>query len=299
MAPAGAATAALEAWAGGLPVAAEGPMPLRIPLWPPGRLTEAGEDAPCLEAYLVPSPEAPRAAMVVCPGGGYGHLAAHEAGPVAVWLNGVGISAFVLRYRIAPHRHPAPLEDAQRALRLVRHRATAWDLDPGRLGMLGFSAGGHLTATAGTYWDRGRSADPDPVERQGCRPDLMVLCYPVISLTRLAHEGTRRNLLGAQPAPDDCAALSLETQVTAQTPPAFVWHTADDVAVSVEHSLGFAAALCRGGVPFELHVYESGRHGLGLAGGDRDVGSWTVRCATWLAKRGFGTGTATVRPRPR
>lgn len=269
-------------------MAGEGPMPLRIPLWPPGRLPEAGDDAPCLEAHLLASPEAPRAAMVICPGGGYGGLAAHEATPVAAWLNRLGISAFVLRYRVAPHRHPAPLEDAQRALRLVRHRATAWGLDPGRVGMLGFSAGGHLTATAGTYWDRGRLADADPVERQGCRPDLMVLCYPVISLSCLPHEGTRRNLLGSRPSEADCAALSLETQVTAQTPPAFVWHTADDAAVSVEHSLGFATALRRGGVPFELHVYEAGRHGLGLAAGDRDVGDWTTRCAAWLQRRGFG-----------
>ncbi len=274
----------------------QGPMPLRVPLWPPGRLPEAGDDAPCLEAYLLGSPESPRAAVVVCPGGGYGQLAPHEAAPVARWLNRAGISAFVLRYRLAPHRHPEPLQDAQRALRLVRHRATAWGLDPGRLGILGFSAGGHLAATAGTYWDRGRSADPDPVERQGCRPDLLVLCYPVISFTDLAHEGTRRNLLGAQPSPVDCAALSLETQVTAQTPPAFIWHTADDAAVPVEHSLQFAGALRRAGVPFALHVYESGRHGLGLAGGDPDVGSWTVRCAAWLSRRGFGGRPAGAPP---
>jgi acetyl esterase/lipase len=233
---------------------------------------------------------APRPAVVVCPGGGYAGLAPHEGLPVARWLCGLGVDAFVLRYRVAPHRHPAPLQDAQRALRTVRHRAGEWGVDPGRVGILGFSAGGHLAATAGTHGDPGNAAAADPVERQSSRPDLMVLCYAVLTFGPFGHEGSLRNLLGPDAPPALRASLSLETRVREDTPAAFLWHTADDQGVPVENSLLFAMALRRAGVPFALHVFEHGRHGLGLAEEDPDVGAWTVRCEAWLAAHGFGSG---------
>jgi acetyl esterase/lipase len=263
-----------------------------VPLWPsgqvPGALGDGEPDVPLMRPYLVGG-GIPRGAMVVCPGGGYAGLAPHEGTPVARWLNRIGVSAFVLRYRVAPYRHPWPLADAQRAIRLIRHRAAEWGIDPGRVGILGFSAGGHLAGMAATGWDQGDPTAPDPVERHGCRPDLAVLCYPVLTMSAACrHEGSMRNLLG----PDAPEALrreaSVELRATAQTPPIFMWHTADDAGVPVENCLLLAAALARRKVPFALHVYERGRHGLGLAEDDPDVGSWTERCAAWLRAHGFG-----------
>jgi acetyl esterase/lipase len=269
--------------------------PLR--LWPEGAVPGARgaepPDVPTITPHLAAGggPE-PRAAIVVCPGGGYASLAPHEGAPVARWLNGLGVNAFVLRYRVAPYGHPWPLADAQRAIRTVRHRAAAWGVDPARVGILGFSAGGHLAATAATHFDAGDAAAADPVERMSSRPDLAILCYAVITLEQFRHEGSMRNLIGAQPTAELRRRLSAEQQVTADTPPAFLWHTADDAAVPVENSLLFAAALSRFRVPFALHVFERGRHGLGLAQDDPDVGGWTDRCALWLAGHGFGRGGA-------
>jgi acetyl esterase/lipase len=226
-----------------------------------------------LTPYLVDGP-GPHPAMVVCPGGGYRRHAPHEREPVARWLNGLGIAAFVLEYRVAPQRHPAPLEDATDAIRTVRQRAAEWRVDPSRVGILGFSAGGHVAASAGTL-----AEDPSG------RPDLVVLCYPVISFGEHRHDGSMLNLLGDDPPADAQAALSLETRVSAETPPAFLWHTAEDGAVPVENSLLFAAALARHDVPFALHVFPHGRHGLGLAEGEPEVGAWTSLCAAWLRAR--------------
>lgn len=258
-------------------------------LWPegaPGALGNAAEDRPRLVPYLVEGGSR-RAAVVVCPGGGYAKRAAHEGEPVARWLNGLGISAFVLHYRVAPYRHPSPLQDAQRALRLVRHRADEWQIDPNRVGILGFSAGGHLAATASTLFDDGNPDSPDPIERQSCRPTAAVLCYPVISFLQFTHLGSMRNLLGDNPTVPLRRALSAEQNVTTQTPPTFLWHTADDAGVSVVNSLLYAQALGQQGIPFALHVFPYGRHGLGLAQDDRQVGAWTALCATWLAGLGF------------
>jgi acetyl esterase/lipase len=261
-----------------------------LALWPEGAVPLATGsnpgDRPTLTPYLLP-PGPARAAVVICPGGGYAGLAAHEAAPVARWANALGLHALVLRYRVAPYRHPAPLWDAQRALRTVRHRADAWAVDPDRVGLLGFSAGGHLCATAATHFDHGEPDAQDPVQRQGCRPDFVVLGYPVISLIDHAHAGSMHNLLGADPPEELRLALSAERQVTAATPPAFLWHTADDAVVPVEHSLAFAAALSRHGVPFELHIYPHGAHGLGLATAEARVGQWTQACASWLAAEGL------------
>ena len=267
------------------------PEPLPIPLWTPGAVPGARgagpADVPTITPYLLAA-ERPRGAVIVCPGGGYAGLAPHEGEPVAQWLNGAGISALVLRYRVAPYRHPCPLLDVQRAIRTVRQRATEWGIDPEKVAVLGFSAGGHLTATAGTHYDAGDAGAVDPVDRQGCRPDAIVPCYAVITFGEHRHNGSLVNLLGADAPEDLRRSLSAELQVTSDTPPAFVWHTADDGGVPALNSLMFAVALARHSVPFELHVYESGRHGLGLATGDPRVGTWTHACAAWLLGRGFG-----------
>lgn len=260
-----------------------------VPLWsgePPRFDSNREQEAPSLTPYLVAA-NRPYGAVIVCPGGGYQGRAAHEGEPVARWLNSAGISAFVLNYRYAPYHHPVPLMDLQRAIRHVRHRAMEWTIDPNHIGVLGFSAGGHLASTAGTHFDNGKTGSDDPVERHSCRPDALVLCYPVISFGEYRHDGSMRNLLGDSPEEALRQSLSNETQVTAETPPTFLWHTSDDEAVPVENSLLFARALRNAGVPFEMHIYPSGRHGLGLAEDDARVGAWPGTCASWLRDLGF------------
>ena len=229
--------------------------------------------------------------MVVCPGGGYAHLAfSYEGIDIGQWLNEHGIAAFVLKYR---HRgtgygHPAPLDDAQRAIRTVRARAKEFGVDPQRIGILGFSAGGHLASTAGTHFDAGDSSSSDPVQRVSCRPDFMILCYPVISFTApYSHGGSRKNLLGENPDPKQVEKFSNELQVTPQTPPAFLWHTDADKGVPSENSVAFYLALRKAGVPAELHVYEQGRHGLGLAQTTPGADSWPESCIKWMRGRGL------------
>lgn len=258
-------------------------------LWPdgtPNALGETAEDRPTLVPYLVQGGD-PAPAVIVCPGGGYARRADHEGAPVAQWLNTLGISAFVVHYRVAPYRHPNPLMDAQRAIRTVRSRAQEWNVDPSRVGILGFSAGGHLASSAGVHYDSGRPDAEDLIERESSRPDLLVLCYPVISFGPDAHKGSQANLLGEDADISLIERMSSERQVTEQTPPTFLWHTADDASVPVENSLLFASALSRNKVPFELHVFESGRHGLGLAAEQPGVSAWTSVCAAWLKKQGF------------
>jgi acetyl esterase/lipase len=268
------------------------PDPQTIPLWPqgaPGAVGSEPRDTPTLTVYL-PKPEAATgASVVICPGGGYGGLADHEGRPVAEWLNRLGVAGIVLKYRLGPrYHHPAMLQDAGRAIRTVRARAEEWKLDPKRVAILGFSAGGHLASTAGTHFDAGRDDAADPIERQSSRPDRMILIYPVVALaTPYAHAGSRRNLLGDQPTPDVLTSLSNETQVTAQTPPAFLVHTFEDTAVPVENSLLFVMAMRKAGVPVELHLFEKGRHGLGLGGGDPAFKAWPDLCAAWLKGQGF------------
>jgi acetyl esterase/lipase len=231
--------------------------------------------------------------VLVCPGGGYVNLAPHESEPVAIWLNSIGINAGVLRYRRAPkYRHPAPLFDVTRAIRTVRANAATWDIDPHKIGVLGFSAGGHLAATISTHFDDGNPTSPDPVERAGSRPDLSVLLYAVITLhPPSAHTGSRKNLLG-EDAPDVIVnLLSNDRQVTAQTPPAFLFHTFGDPAVPVENAMLYAAALRRHGVACELHIYDTpAPHGVGLARDERHhpvLHRWPDLCADWLRGKGF------------
>jgi len=259
-----------------------------VNLWPDGAPRPDGV-VPEAEPFLIPYPVRGKArgAVVVCPGGGYQGLADYEGFPIAKWLNESGIGAFVLRYRLAPHRHPAQLMDAQRAIRLVRARAEEWNVKPDHVGILGFSAGGHLSATAATLFSAGRPKSKDPVERQSCRPDAAILCYPVITFTRGWNQGTRTNLLSRKPGKGLPRLLSAELQVTPRTPPTFLWHTADDQMVRVEDSLIFAEALRRNKVPFELHVFPHGAHGLAMALDNPVVGQWPALCAKWLTGLGF------------
>lgn len=246
----------------------------------------ADDFRPWLDLYLLPGP-AVRGAVLVCPGGGYGGRAPHEQAPIAERYNAAGFHAFVLQYRVAPHRHPAPLLDASRAVRLIRSEAAAWHVDPDHIAVCGFSAGGHLTASLGVHFELNALNTGDTLDRVSCRPDALILAYPVISASTFGHRGSLRNLLGPDPDPELLALMSLETQVTAETSPAFIWHTAADEAVPVENSLAFAGALSRAGVPFELHIYPEGRHGLGLAEEDAHVATWTDLSVAWLRERGW------------
>ena len=264
-------------------------------LWPagaPGALGEKPADKPRLLIHLPAEPmHAQGTAVVICPGGGYGNLAMdHEGAQIAAWLNTLGIAGFVCDYR---HRgkgygHPAPLQDAQRAIRTVRARATEFRVDPQRIGILGFSAGGHLASTAATHFDDGQPGAVDRVERVGCRPDFAVLCYPVIALGEsYTHRGSQRNLLGANPDPQLLASLSTEKRVTKRTPPTFLWHTYADRGVPAENSVQFFLALRRAGVPASLHIFEQGRHGLGLAPNVPGTSQWPRLCADWMRGRGL------------
>jgi acetyl esterase/lipase len=210
-----------------------------------------------------------------------------------LWLNSLGITAFVLRYRLAPgYRHPTPLSDLQRAIRTVRARAREWELDPQRIGVLGFSAGGHLVSTAATHFDAGRPDSTDPIEQAGSRPNVAIMIYPVITLDgRSVNLGSRRNLIGENAAPELIEFLSNQKHVTLDTPPTFLVHSVDDRVVTVENSLEFALALSANGVPYAMQVYEHGGHGYGLGGTDPVLSAWPRECAAWLRARGF-LGTA-------
>lgn len=269
--------------------ALEGLMLDAIPLWPDGA-PGLNEASPAFNPTITPCACATghrAGAVIICPGGGYAGRAPHEGEPVARWLNSLGIHAFVCDYRVAPYRHPYPSLDAKRAVRWIRAHAAKYDVDPAHIGLLGFSAGGHLVATVGTQFDAGDPTAADPIDRLSCRPDALVLCYPVVSFGPYRHDGSMRNLLGDDPEPELVTALSNELQVTADTPPTFLWHTADDAGVPVENSLLFAQALSAHKVPYELHVFQSGRHGLGLADEDPHVASWSRLCGEWLKGLGF------------
>ncbi len=261
-------------------------------LWPlgaPGALGEEDKDKPKLILYPVSEKEANGAAVVICPGGGYGGLAmGHEGHEIAHWFNQQGISAFICDYR---HRgkgygHPAPMQDAQRAIRMVRCRAHEFQIDPNRIGVIGFSAGGHLASTVATHFDSGNASETDPIQRLSSRPDFAILCYPVIALGEpYTHGGSQQNLLGREPADELVKKLSNEKQVTKDNPPTFLWHTADDSVVAVENSIQFFNALHAAKVPVELHVYEKGRHGLGLAKDVPGAKNWPDELVAWLSQR--------------
>lgn len=265
-----------------------------IRLWPgdaPNALGQEAQDIPTLTPYLPDPGITTGAAMLICPGGGYGHLAPHEGEDYALFLNTLGITAFVLQYRVGPHgyRHPSMLQDAARGMRTIRARAEEWNIDKNKIGIMGSSAGGHLAATLLTHYDEGNLDAEDAVERESSRPDLGILCYAVISLGELGHAGSRQNLLGENPSPELVEFLSNELHVTPQTPPCFLWHTAEDNGVKVENSLEFAAALQRHKVPFDLHIYQNGGHGLGLADKPpfENVHPWAHDLKFWLQEQQF------------
>jgi acetyl esterase/lipase len=269
-----------------LSLSAQQNAPRTEPLWPNGVPGAAGNeevDRPTLTIYLPANPSSTRPSVVVCPGGGYRNLALdHEGKQIAEWLNGRGIAAFILKYRLGPrYRHPAMLNDAQQAIRTVRARAQEFNIAPDRIGIWGFSAGGHLASTAATHFETAAGVSS--------RPDFAILSYPVLTLTDepYVHKGSRENLLGPQPDPKLVQSLSNELQVTEQTPPVFLFHTNEDTAVPPENSVLFYMALRRAGVPVEMHIFEPGRHGLGLAPTVPALASWPALLENWFRTRGI------------
>jgi acetyl esterase/lipase len=262
-----------------------------IPLWSgaaPGAQGTGDADVPAITVFLPRTMAPGTPAVIVCPGGSYTALASnHEGRQVANYLNSLGLAAFVLRYRLGPkYHHPVQIGDAQRAIRMVRAKAAEWRIDPSRIGIMGFSAGGHLAMTASTMFDNGSAEAADPIDRAGSRPDFAVLGYPVISLTAAwTHQGSKRNLLGENADPDLALKLSGEKAVTKDTPPTFIFQTNQDTAVPAENSVYYYLALRQAGVPAEMHVFERGPHGVGLANNDPALSAWSALLANWLRVR--------------
>lgn len=278
-------------------------LPEAILLWPegvPGAIRDGGPEVvenervsnvhvPTLTAYPAPSDRNTGTSVIICPGGAYQRLAIEKEGrAVAEWLNSLGVSGFVLKYRLKEYGHPAPLRDVLRAVRLVRSNASRWRVDPSRIGVLGFSAGGHLASCAGTLFDAPEGRTGADLDRVSARPDFLVLVYPVITLKDpYAHAGSRESLLGVTPRPDLVERLSTDLQVTSKTPPTFLVHGGTDGSVPAENSLLFYAALRRAGVPAELHLYQEGPHGFALEPGHGPISGWSARCAEWMKARGL------------
>jgi len=291
----------ISAFLGGALLAAEEPV---IILWPegvPGLRADASAEhdvdghisnvhTPTLTCYAAPARKACGTAVIICPGGAYGRLSWDKEGTEpARWLNTIGVTAFVLKYRLAEYGHPAPLRDVLRAVRLVRSRATDFGIRADRIGVLGFSAGGHLAASAGTLFDAPEGRTGAALDAISARPDFLVLIYPVITMKDpYTNAGSRRNLLGEHPGEAGIEHLSLERQVTANTPPAFLLTTFEDKTVPAENSLGFFEAMRRAGVPAELHIFEKGPHGFGLRpAGVGPAAGWPALCDQWLRLRGW------------
>jgi acetyl esterase/lipase len=260
-----------------------------IPLWENGAPEQNGDTDLDTPAYIVRLPKENNTgvAVVIYPGGGYGHLAVdHEGYQVADWLNENGIAGIIVRYRYTPYHHPVPLMDAQRAVRTVRHHAKEWNIDPNKVGILGFSAGGHLASTVATHHETVHPIENDPIDTLSSRPDFAVLIYPVISFTtEYTHKGSRRNLVGDNPSEELMKSLSNELQVTKDTPPTFLMHTYNDTGVPAENSILFYLALRKAGVPAEMHIYEPGQHGFGLAPNDPVLSTFPSHIIDWLKVR--------------
>lgn len=262
-------------------------------LWPTGAPGAQGRediDKPTLTVFLPKVTNATKTGVVVVPGGGYQGLAMDKEGyAIARWLNDRGVAAFVLKYRLGPKYHyPIEFEDAQRAMRLVRAHAAEYGITENHLGIWGFSAGGHLSATVGTRFDQGNATSSDEVERKSSRPDFLILAYPVITLMDpYAHTGSRKYLLGDHPDPALVRSLSAETQVTKNTPPTFLFATTDDGTVPVMNSVMFYEALVKAGVPAEMHLFKHGGHGAGLAAADPQLSVWPDLLAKWMRENGY------------
>ena len=269
--------------------------PQTFSLWEhgaPGAQGSAPEDVPTITAFVPMDPTRSGTAVLIAPGGSYHMLASnHEGRQVANWFNAMNVTAFVLKYRLGPKYHnPIELEDAQRAMRWVRAHAAQYGFNPNRVGMMGFSAGGHLTSTVGTHFDDGNPSASDPIDRVSCKPDFLILGYPVITmLPPYAHEGSVTNLLGDNSTTEQRKQMSSELHVTAQTPPTFLLSTTEDGLVPVENTVMFYMALRKAGVPAEMHVFEKGPHGVGLDLADPVLGVWPTLLANWLRERGLLT----------
>ncbi len=255
----------------------------KIFLWPneaPYCAESPDQEQPSVTAYPC---ENARGAVIICPGGAYMGKADYEGAPIAQLLNTAGIAAFVLDYRVAPCHHEAPLSDGKRAIRLIR------SLGYEKVGILGFSAGGNLCCATATLYDAGDPNSDDPVERLSSRPDAFIPCYPVASMGNYTHEWSRQNLLGTHDGdPELIRRFSAEENITSDTPPAFIWHTATDYLVPVQNSLNLGAALAEKRVPFEMHIYPAGQHGLGLGAAQFPASEWGSSCCRWLLQLGFG-----------
>jgi acetyl esterase/lipase len=268
------------------------PLPIQdgqiIPLWSgaaPGAQGTEDKDIPTITVYLPRTTPAGMSAVIICPGGGYSGLAMnHEGRQVANYMNSLGVMAFVLKYRLGPkYHHPVELGDAQRAIRTLRSHAAEWHIAADRIGIVGFSAGGHLAMSASTHFDAGQAAGGDAVDRVGSRPDFAVLGYPVISLVEAwTHKGSKNNLLGPDPDPELAKSLSGEQAVTKETPPTFIFQTNADTTVPAENATYYFLALRKAGVPVELHVFEKGPHGMGLAMEDPANSEWSKLLTNWL-----------------
>jgi acetyl esterase/lipase len=276
--------------------AANGPAPML--LWAngaPGALGDADDDKPTITAYI-PASNPMKTAVIVAPGGGYQHLSmVKEGSDVAAWLNAHGVAAFVLKYRLGPkYHHPIEIGDAQRAIRTVRANAAQYGVAADHIGMWGFSAGGHLTATAGTESDTGNATATDPIEQQGSQPDFLILSYPVITMEDpYVHKGSRTYLLGDSPTQTAMDAMSAELHVTAQTPPTFLFSTTDDKTVPIMNSVMFYSALVKAGVPAEMHIFQHGAHGSGLAPTNPQLRPWLDMLIKWMRERGYAAADVT------
>ncbi len=284
------------------PLALAGAQPAIIPLWPegvPGLRADAAPDkdtasssseihTPTMTFYPAPADVATGAAVVVCPGGGYARLSMDNEGrKVAAWLNSIGVSAFVLKYRLKEYGQPAPLRDVLRALRIVRSRAADFGVKDSSIGVLGFSAGGHLASSATTLYNHPDGKTGNKMDDVSARPDFSVLVYPVISMRAVAHKGSRENLIGKNPPPELVSLYSTDEQVTADTPPVFLVSGSDDKTVPVENSVQFYLALRKAGVPAEMHLYQKAAHGFGMKPNIGPPAGWTQRCEDWLRLNGW------------
>jgi acetyl esterase/lipase len=267
--------------------------PQTIPLWQgraPGALGDAPADIPTLTIYMPPNTTGPMTAVIVAPGGSYRTLSMNKEGRIpATYLNSLGVAAFVLKYRLGPkYRHPIELGDMQRAIRVVRSRAAEWHVAPERIGVMGFSAGGHLASHASTQFDAGTAEAADAIDRESSRANFAILGYPVISLSEAwTHQGSRTNLLGEKADAELARRLSTDTQVTARTPPTFLFHTNADTSVPVENSVHYFLALRKAGVPAEMHIFKDGAHGAGMPMNDPALSEWPKILANWMRASGF------------
>ena len=279
---------------------ADKPASQTIPLWPglpPGSEFRGDGDVPQLILTRAKS-DKPTAAVGILPGGGYGgHAMDHEGYQFAEWFRSLGVTSVICTYRLrgkgndgTGYGHPIPMWDAQRAIQTLRAHAEQWNIDPDRVGVIGFSAGGHLCSTVSTHFAEIQESSDDPVARRSSRPDFSILCYPVIAFGRPhTHVGSQRNLIGAEPTAELITLLSNERQVSDQTPPTFLFHTAEDTVVPVQNSIDYFTACQKHGVAAELHVFPEGRHGVGLARDLPGAAQWPTLCQQWLHRIGVVT----------